>query len=306
MTDDWRDLLDHLKERVRSIGAATASTATSGDVDRLLADLDQLRLRYEEQQAQVVLDAKRRMADLEELHNANRLVTVGTLTLGMAHEFGTPLGVVLARAQMILTDDKDIDEARKDAEAVILQVKRMSQMCREVLDYARPNAPARIPVDVVQIARQMIVLLVPKARERNARVILSGDPAPCFVLGDSSKLMQIFTNLIINAAQAMPSGGTVTLSVERKVVQPPAVQGLPEREYVCVHVQDSGTGIGSADLPHIFDTFFTTKREGTGLGLSVSYRIAREHDGWIGVSTVQGHGSTFTVYLPPCAESAIA
>jgi signal transduction histidine kinase len=76
---------------------------------------------------------------------------------------------------------------------------------------------------------------------------------------------------------------------------------LPEAPYVCVQVQDNGTGIRSADLGHIFDMFFTTKKagEGSGLGLAVSYRIAREHAGWIGVATEEGHGSTFTVYLPP-------
>jgi signal transduction histidine kinase len=272
--------------------------------EEILRELEQLRARQDERDAQVILDAKRRMADLEELHNANRLVTVGTLTVGMAHEMATPLGVALARAQMILTDDNDIAEARKDAEEIVQQVKRLTQMCREVLDYARPKPTAKLPVDVVEIVRQMIVLLMPKARERNARIVLAGDPAPAFVLGNASKLMQIFTNLIINAAQAMPKGGTVTLEVETKRVHPPSVHGLPERNYFCVHVRDSGTGIRNADLPHIFDTFFTTKSEGSGLGLSVSYRIAREHDGYIDVATVQGHGSTFTVYLPPCDDRA--
>jgi two-component system NtrC family sensor kinase len=286
--EDWRTVLARISERVRAIAGG----------DEILRELELLKSRQEEQQAQVIVDAKRRMADLEELHNANRLVTVGTLTVGMAHEMATPLGVALARAQMILTDDSDITDARKDAEEIVRQVKRLTQMCREVLDYARPKPPVKLPVDIVEIVRQMIALLLPKARERNARLMVAGDPAPAFVLGNSSKLMQIFTNLIINATQAMPKGGTVTLEVETKRVQPPSLHGLPEGDYVCVHVRDGGTGIRNADLPHIFDTFFTTRSEGSGLGLSVSYRIAREHEGYIDVATVQGHGSTFTVYLP--------
>src|SRR5438874_7021923 len=154
--DDWRTLMDRLSQRVRSMAGA----------DDILRELERLATRYQEQQAQVILDAKRRMADLEELHNANRLVTVGTLTVGMAHEMATPLGVALARAQMILTDDNDIAEARKDAQEIVQQVKRLTQMCREVLDYARPKPTAKLPVDVVEIVRQMIVLLLPKARER--------------------------------------------------------------------------------------------------------------------------------------------
>ena len=146
----------------------------------------------------------------------------------------------------------------------------------------------------------MIVLLVPEARKRTAKLVLAGEPTPALVLGDPSKLMQIFTNLAINAAQAMPNGGTVTLGVESKRILPPAAEQLPDAEYICVHVQDTGTGIRSADLPHIFEPFFTTKTaEGTGIGLAVSARIAREHGGWIGVATRVGHGSTFTVHLPP-------
>jgi signal transduction histidine kinase len=269
-------------------------------LEQLAHELELVDASNTEEQARAVVEAKRRMANLEELHNANRLVTVGTLTAGMAHELGTPLGVVLARAQMIVSDENDIAEARKDAEEIIHQVQRMTQMCREVLDFARPKPPTRDPVDVVQVVRQMIGLLVPEARKRTARLVLVGEPPPTLVLGDPSKLMQIFTNLAINAAQAMPDGGTVTLGVERKRVQPPAVERLADAEYICIHVQDTGTGIRNGDLGHIFETFFTTKKaEGTGIGLAVSARIAREHDGWIGVVTQEGRGSTFTVYLPP-------
>jgi two-component system NtrC family sensor kinase len=280
-------------------------TAPPGNqLDLLACDLEALDARNADERAQVVVEAKRRLADLEELHNANRLVTVGTLTAGMAHELGTPLGVVLARAQMIVADQSNLAEAGKDAEEIIHQVKRMTQMCREVLDFARPRPPTRDLVDVVQIVRQTIMLLVPEARKRGAKLVLAHEPPPTLVLGDPSKLMQIFTNLMINAAQAMPNGGTVTLRVERKRVQPPVAERLPETDYICVDVQDTGTGIRDADLLRIFEPFFTTKKaEGTGIGLAVSSRIAREHDGWIGVVTHEGHGSTFTVHLPPLATA---
>jgi two-component system NtrC family sensor kinase len=274
-------------------------------LEQLVHELELIDASGAEDRAQVANETKRRLADLEELHNANRMVTVGTLTTGMAHELGTPLGVVLARAQMIVSDGNDIAEARKDAEEIIHQVNRMTQMCREVLDFARPKPPTRDRVDVVQVVRQMIVLLVPEARKRTAKLVLAGKPPPMLVLGDPSKLMQILTNLTINAVQAMPDGGTVTLIVERKRVQPPAVERLPDADYICIHVQDTGTGIHNGDLGHIFETFFTTKKsEGTGIGLAVSSRIAREHDGWIGVVTQEGHGSTFTVHLPPLVPSA--
>jgi signal transduction histidine kinase len=249
---------------------------------------------------QVIAETKSHLADLRELHNANRLATVGRLTAGMAHEFGTPLGVVLARAQMIRLDEGSLTEMQEDADAIIAEVKRMTQMCREVLDYARPTAPMKTPTEIVQIARHMLVLLLPDVRKRNVKLSLAGDPQPVLVLGDPSKLTQIFTNLIINALQAMPKGGTVTLHVEKVRMPLPEVLDAPERSYACVRVEDTGTGIRAADIPYIFDTFFTTKKEGegTGLGLAVSSRIAREHGGWIAVKTEEGRGACFSVYLP--------
>jgi len=271
-----------------------------GELEQLARELEHVDAMYAEERAQSIADGARRLADLQELHNANRLVTIGTLTAGMAHELGTPLGVVLARAQMIMSDENDLTEARGDAEVIVHQVKRMTQMCREVLDFARPKPPTRDAVDVVQLLREMIGLIVPEARKRTLKLVLAGAPPPATVLGDPSKLMQIFTNLAINAVHAMPNGGAVTLAVERKRVEPPAVEDKPAGDYICIDVKDSGTGISNADLAHIFETFFTTKKaEGSGLGLAVSNKIAREHHGWIGVVTREGHGSTFTVYLPP-------
>jgi two-component system NtrC family sensor kinase len=271
----------------------------------LVKELEALDARDVRERALIAFDTKRRLADLEELRTANRMVTVGTLTAGIAHELGTPLGVVLARAQMIVADGNDTSESREDAEEIVRQVKRMTSMCREVLDFARPKPPTRDPVDVIQLIRHMLALLTPEARKRGAKLTLAGEPPPTLVLGDSSKLMQIVTNLMINATQAMPNGGVVTLSVETKRLQPPVVERLPEADYVCIHVKDTGTGIRSSDLQHIFETFFTTKKsEGTGIGLAVSSRIAREHDGWIGVVTQEGYGSTFTVHLPPLVTAA--
>jgi two-component system NtrC family sensor kinase len=288
------------REVCARIRALDPNAPLGSELEQIARELEHLDRTYADERAQSFTDGARRLADMQELHNANRLVTVGTLTAGIAHELGTPLGVVLARAQMIISDENELAEARSDAEVIIHQVQRMTQMCREVLDFARPKPPTRDVVDVVQLLRDMNALLFSEARKRTVRLVLAGEPAPVRVLGDPSKLMQILTNLTINAVHAMADGGTVTLSIDRQTVEPPAVERLPTAGYICIHVKDTGTGISNADLGHIFETFFTTKKaEGSGLGLAVSYRIAREHDGWIGVVTREGHGSTFTLYLPP-------
>src|SRR5689334_7223209 len=108
----------------------------------------------------------------------------------------------------------------------------------------------------------------------------------------------------MNGIQSLPRSGLVRLAVGKKLARPPH-EG-PEADYRCVEISDDGEGITDAVRPHVFEPFFTTKRngEGSGLGLSVSYRLAREHEGWIGVDTVAGQGSCFTLYLPPAGPSA--
>src|ERR1041384_7446393 len=246
MTDKPRRGL--VRDVCAQIRAMDPGVPPGSQLEQLVRELELFDASSAEERVQEANATKRQLADLEELHNVNRMVTVGTLSASMAHELGTPLGVVLARAQMIVSDENDIAEARKDAVEIIHQVKRMSQMCREVLDFARPKPPTRDPVDVVQIVRQMIGLLGPEARKRSAKLVLAGAPPPTLVLADPSKLMQIFTNLAINAAQAMPDGGTVTLGVERTRMRPPEAERLPDGDYVRIHVQDTGTGIRDADL----------------------------------------------------------
>ena len=135
MAEPTHSSIQEVCARIRAI----AHAAPVGDqLEQLARQLEALDVRYAAERAQAVADAKRHLADLAELQIANRMVTVGTLTAGIAHELGTPLGVVLARAQMIVADD-DILEARNDADEIVRQVKRMTQMCREVLDFARPR-----------------------------------------------------------------------------------------------------------------------------------------------------------------------
>jgi len=295
-----------IRQRVRAMGRDIddVKVGPEATVVDIMAELDELEARITASKQRVAIETKRHLADLEIIHSANRLATVGTLTIGMAHEFGTPLGVILARAQMILSDADDILEARTDAEHIVREIKRMTQMCNEVLDYARPHEPAKIAVDVYALIKHTLSLLVMDVRRRRVRLVFDESTVPMMVLGNASKLMQVLTNVVINAAQAMPEGGEVQVRVAVRSVQPPTVEGLASGDYVCIEVQDTGIGIRGADLAHIFDTFFTTKKagEGTGLGLAVSLRIVREHEGWIGVDTTEGVGSTFTIYLPKSAS----
>jgi signal transduction histidine kinase len=129
-------------------------------------------------------------------------------------------------------------------------------------------------------------------------VEVGGDEAIALV--DAEQIRQALTNLVLNGVQAIGEGGRVQVGLRVERARPPADHGGPETEYACLYVKDDGVGMSKDVLAHIFEPFFTTKRvgEGTGLGLSVTYGIVREHGGWIDVASEPGAGSRFCIYLP--------
>jgi signal transduction histidine kinase len=244
-----------------------------------------------------------RMAFLEQLRHADRLTTVGQLASGIAHELGTPLNVVDARAKMIRTSHTVDAEAQNNARIVVEQAERMTKIIHQLLDFARPKAPHRIRVDLREILSRAVELLAPMARGN--RVALKLDPCstPLWAYADPDQLQQVVSNLIINAIQASPPGGEVNVGSCRENVSPSAgTQRAPGR-YSRMCVADQGQGICPEDVPRVFEPFFTTKRvgEGTGLGLSVSRGIITEHQGWIEIESEVGKGCRVAVYLPEAA-----
>jgi two-component system NtrC family sensor kinase len=169
-----------------------------------------------------------------------------------------------------------------------------------LLDFARRREPQKSSTDLAALARQTLALLGPTAKKHGVK--LEG-PAPDSSERldlDAGQIQQVLTNLVVNGIQAMPRGGRLTLALRRERALPPVDSGGEEGEYLRIDVRDEGAGIPPDVLPRIFDPFFTTKGvgEGTGLGLSVSFGIVREHRGWIGVETEVGRGSRFSVFLP--------
>ncbi|MBS1119388.1 MAG: sensor histidine kinase [Deltaproteobacteria bacterium] len=236
----------------------------------------------------------------EQLRHADRLTTVGKLASGLAHELGTPLNVVRGRAKLIVDREVEGAEVESSARIVVEQAERMTALIRELLDFARPRTPKKSPVNVPNLARRVCELVATIARKGN--VILT-PPAPDEALrteADDGQLSQVVTNLVVNAIQATPAGGVVTIS-SRVVDQPaPPYVGGTGQSWLTIEVRDTGSGMDEATRGRVFEPFYTTKDvgDGTGLGLSVSWGIIREHDGWIDIASTPGQGSTFTVYLP--------
>lgn len=241
-----------------------------------------------------------RIKAIEQLRHADRLATVGTLASGVAHELGTPLNVVSIRAGLIAKGSHLPDDVQESAEIIRAQTTRMTTIIRQLLEFARRQAPAVTTVDVADLLRECTELLSSISRKSNVDIDLPSKPDAPSVSADPGQLQQVFANLIMNAMQAMPRGGRIELRLVSVHAKPPRGHEGHEGEYLRIDVKDEGEGISAENLRHIFDPFFTTKDvgEGTGLGLSIAYGIAHEHGGWIDVSSQLGDGSCFSVFLP--------
>ncbi len=302
-----------LVQQARRIGSGDLSMRLGipqhDEIGMLAREMNAMCDLLQQSDARLRAETGARIAVLEQLRHADRLATVGTLSSGLAHELGTPLNVVSGRAKMIETNPTCSPDAAENARIIREQSERMTRIIRQLLDFARRGVQEKGRGDLRPLTAQVLQMLRPFAEKRRAELVLSDEgSAPACVIMDSDQIRQVLTNLVLNAVQAMPQGGRVTVRVGLTLARPPATIGGPPRECAFVEVEDQGGGIPVENLQRIFDPFFTTKRvgEGTGLGLSVSYGIVREHGGWIEVDSQVDCGSRFRVHLPLAAEDECA
>jgi signal transduction histidine kinase len=262
------------------------------ELGTIALELDHMCTRLSDLQERATQETEARIAALDQLRHADRLGTVGKLASGVAHELGTPLNVVSARAKMILRGDSETeDEIRDDARVIVEQSDRMTAIIRQLLDFARPRRPSREPADLRALAGSILSMLGPLAARHRVELALEDGP-PVEAEVDVGQIQQVMTNLIMNAIQAQPGGGKVDVHIES------------EGDRAIVRVADDGPGIPEDVRARIFEPFFTTKDvgEGTGLGLSVVHGIVQEHGGRIEVEHGE-RGARFTVELPRGAAS---
>ena len=236
----------------------------------------------------------------EQLRHADRLTTVGKLASGLAHELGTPLNVVSGRARLIRDREVEGADVADSARIISEQSERMTALIRQLLDFGRPRALQKAPVNVTALAARVTELVATIARKANVVVEPPPHDDALRVEADDGQLHQVVTNLVVNAIQAMPQGGTVVIGARVIDRVPPPYVGGETQSWMALEVRDTGVGMDESTRQRIFEPFFTTKPvgEGTGLGLSVTWGIVREHGGWVDVQSELGKGSTFIVYLP--------
>jgi PAS domain S-box-containing protein len=242
------------------------------------------------------------------LRQAQRLESMGTLAGGIAHDFNNILGAVLGYGEMALRDAKKGSRLARDLDNIMVAGERGRALVDRVLAFSRSAVGERVPVHVERVVREVLDLVMAKLPE-SVTVHPKLHAGLAAVLGDATQVHQVVANLASNAIHAMPAGGTlrVELAVER--IDAPRAATIGARapgEYVVLTVADTGTGIAPEIVDRIFDPFFTTKEvgTGTGLGLSLVHGIVTELGGAIGVASVVGAGTTFTVYLPRSGDAA--
>jgi len=243
-----------------------------------------LQREVHEQQAELRHSEQRARA-------AEDLASVATLVAGLAHEIGTPMGVIQGHAELLeaaVTDERGRWRLRTIRE----QIDRISRIIQTLLGAARPHELVRLPVEIAPILDTALSFVAEKLRRRGVRVERHYGPVPK-VCGDGEKLQQLFLNLLLNAADAMPDGGVISVGLS---------SGAGGR--VEISIRDTGTGIPGEQLARIFEPFYTTKAagEGSGLGLVVARGIVTDHEGDIRVSSEPGAGTEFTIVLPPFEE----
>jgi signal transduction histidine kinase len=300
-----------LRERARRAGEGDFSGCLDlrqrDEVGELAAEIDEMCRRIAEANARAAAETEAKVAALERMRHAERLASVGRFASGIAHELGTPLNVVSARAKMIASDLRESPAARGHARVIGDQATRMTEMIRQLLDLSRRRSSRVGAASLTQAARAVIENLTPAADARGVAVDFDAPASALVVRLDPGELQQVLGNVVLNAVQASPRGSRVRVSVLEECVAAPAHAGR-EGQYVRIEVEDQGEGIAAEDLPHVFEPFFTTKGpgEGTGLGLAIAEGIVEDAGGWIQIASERGQGTRISIYLPPAAGAYTA
>jgi PAS domain S-box-containing protein len=251
----------------------------------------------------VLRDITKKKKAEDELFKTEKLNSISLLAGGIAHDFNNMLTAILGNISVVRMgiDPKDPNADKLlAAETAAIQAKSLTQ---QLLAFSKGGAPV------------LKVTTIDEFVEESARFVLRGSNVKCEVEkeaklwaidADKGQISQVVNNLIINADQAMPDGGTIHIRLKNQTVRQGEIPTLNPGDYVCIEVADEGSGIEPEDLTRIFDPYFTTKAEGNGLGLASSYSIINSHKGVMTVDSTVGKGSTFRVFLPRSSATQVA
>ena len=240
-----------------------------------------------------------------QLRQTQKMESIGTLAGGVAHDFNNVLAIIQMQASLLKSSGNLSAKQLQFADEIGITVQRAADLTRQLLLFSRREAPQPHDLDW-SAAIVNTTKMVQRILGEHIEVQINLAATPMFVHADPGMMDQVLMNLAVNARDAMPNGGQLTIAIESvKFDEVAAAQSAPARagSFVCLSVSDTGGGIPPEILPRIFEPFFTTKGvgKGTGLGLATVFGIVQQHQGWINVHSEVGHGTTFKIYLPRLA-----
>jgi signal transduction histidine kinase len=241
-------------------------------------------------------DITQRVRLEDQMVQTEKLTSLGLLAAGVAHEVNTPLAVISNYIQMLAKQIPENDPRQKTIERIVKQTFRASEIVNNLLNFSRTGGTEPVEVDLNSVLEETLTLVQHPFKTAQVNVVRNYAERLPVILGSTTRLQQVFLNLFMNARDAMPSGGMLE-------VRTGARNGSVE-----IEVTDTGAGIPAEHLHRIFDPFFTTKAtgRGTGLGLSVSYGIIKEHAGKVDVRSTPGKGTSFRLEFPVARKAVHA
>ena len=249
----------------------------------------------------VIEDITERQKLEEQLHQSQKMESIGALAGGVAHDFNNILTVVIGNAALLQMNISRESPLMSYLQQILDASERAAGLTRGLLAFSRKHAITLVPVDlnsVVQNIKKLLLMVIGEGHE----LIITPSPQKLTVLADVGQLEQVLMNLAVNAHDAVPEGGRITISTGSETLdfEVASAAGVMPGTYATIRFSDNGSGIAKENLERIFEPFFTTKAQGkgTGLGLSIVYGIVRQHNGHIKVYSEVGYGTTFNIYLP--------
>jgi len=226
----------------------------------------------------------------EEVARHKRLAALGKLSAGIAHEIRNPLSSIRGLAQFVYNSFSKTDERKEDLNTIIQEVDRLNKLVVQVLDFAKLKKPNLTPLSLNDLIRNIAELFKLEIKDKQIKFDLELSPDISQIQADEDQVRQITMNVIINAIQAIPKKGEIKIKTESALLK-----GEPAIKLI---IEDSGIGITEKDFSQIFDPFFSTKDKGSGLGLSIVYKLVEGHQGEIKVESKEGKGTRFVIFLP--------
>ncbi|MDD2898642.1 MAG: response regulator [Desulfuromonadaceae bacterium] len=277
-----RNLVERLKNVLRIREIELHNQVLQKQQEQLLFEIEQWNLDLQKR----VLEKSEALQDArEEIVQSEKLAAMGYLSAGMAHEIRNPLNSISLFVQLMRQTSTEPDQLEYQAK-ILKEVDRIDSIIRKLLDASRRTRVITSNVQINQVIDNVIEAFSPQIESRNIQVERRYHSVPAPITADSTELEQIFTNLFLNALDAMSRGGLLAIEI------------FEEKGRVIIRVGDSGSGIDEQILPNIFEPFFSTKSRGTGMGLPVAQRIARMYEGSMEIEHSSSEGTTFRLEFP--------